>query len=85
MPLKNKKVQAGRLNQFLFFTNLYYWGIKDKYRQQLLKMQIDKGELSAIALVLEIANSAFKYRWGQLLLFQHHESRKIRRFFRYDL
>lgn len=31
--------------------------VKDIYRQQLLEMQIDKGESSAIALALEIPNS----------------------------
>ena len=31
--------------------------VKDKYRQQLLEMQIDKGESSALALALEIPNS----------------------------
>ena len=30
---------------------------KDRYRQQLLEMQIDKGEASAIALALETADS----------------------------
>lgn len=31
--------------------------VKDKYRQQLLEMQIDKGESSAIALALETPDS----------------------------
>ncbi len=31
--------------------------VKDKYKQQLLEMQIDKGESSAIALALEMLNS----------------------------
>ncbi len=31
--------------------------VKDKYRQKLLEMQIDKGESSAIALALETENS----------------------------
>ena len=31
--------------------------VSDKYRQQLLEMQIDKGEASAIALALETPNS----------------------------
>jgi predicted nucleic acid-binding protein len=31
--------------------------VTDKYRQQLLEMQIDKGESSAIALALETPNS----------------------------
>ena len=31
--------------------------VKDKYRQKLLEMQIDKGESSAIALALEIPDS----------------------------
>lgn len=31
--------------------------VKDKYRQQLLEMQIDRGESSAIALALETPNS----------------------------
>lgn len=30
--------------------------VSDKYKQQILKMQIDKGESSAIALALEIQN-----------------------------
>jgi predicted nucleic acid-binding protein len=32
--------------------------VADKYRQQLLEMQIDRGESSAIALALETPNSA---------------------------
>jgi predicted nucleic acid-binding protein len=32
--------------------------VKDKYRQQLLEMQIDRGESSAIALALETPGSA---------------------------
>src|SRR5689334_1827613 len=31
--------------------------VKDKYKQQLLEMQIDKGESSAIALAMETPNS----------------------------
>ena len=31
--------------------------VKDKYRQQLLEIQIDKGESSAIALAMEIPNN----------------------------
>ena len=31
--------------------------VRDKYRQQLLEMQIDKGESSAIALAIEIPDS----------------------------
>jgi predicted nucleic acid-binding protein len=31
--------------------------VKDKYKQRLLEMQIDKGESSAIALAIEIPNS----------------------------
>ena len=31
--------------------------VKDKYRQQLLEIQIDKGESSAIALAMEVSDS----------------------------
>jgi len=43
--------------------------VSDKYRQQLLEMQIDKGESSAIALALEIPNS--------LLILDDYKARKI--------
>jgi predicted nucleic acid-binding protein len=43
--------------------------VKDKYRQQLLEMQIDKGESSAIALALEIPES--------ILILDDHKARKI--------
>ena len=37
-------------------TGLVFETVKDKYRQQLLEMQIDKGESSAIALALEMTD-----------------------------
>ena len=43
--------------------------VKDKYRQQLLEMQIDKGESSAIALALERPNST--------LILDDYKARKI--------
>jgi predicted nucleic acid-binding protein len=43
--------------------------VTDKYRQQLLEMQIDKGESSAIALALEIPNS--------LVILDDYKARKI--------
>ncbi len=43
--------------------------VKDKYRQQILEMQIDKGESSAIALALEIPNC--------LLILDDYKARKI--------
>lgn len=43
--------------------------VKDKYRQQLLEMQIDKGESSAIALALEIPNST--------IILDDYKARKI--------
>lgn len=43
--------------------------VQDKYRQQLLEMQIDKGESSAIALALEITNST--------LILDDYKARKI--------
>ncbi len=43
--------------------------VKDKYRQQLLEMQIDKGESSAIALALETENST--------LILDDYKARKI--------
>ncbi len=43
--------------------------VKDGYRQQLLEMQIDKGESSAIALALEIPNST--------LILDDYKARKI--------
>ena len=43
--------------------------VKDKYRQQLLEMQIDKGESSAIALALENPKST--------LILDDYKARKI--------
>jgi predicted nucleic acid-binding protein len=43
--------------------------VTDKYRQQLLEMQIDKGESSAIALALETPNST--------LILDDYKARKI--------
>lgn len=43
--------------------------VRDKYRQQILEMQIDKGESSAIALALETPNS--------LLILDDYKARKI--------
>ena len=43
--------------------------VADKYRQQLLEMQIDKGESSAIALALETPNST--------LILDDYKARKI--------
>jgi predicted nucleic acid-binding protein len=43
--------------------------VKDKYRQQLLEMQIDKGESSAIALALETPDS--------LIILDDYKARKI--------
>lgn len=43
--------------------------IKDKYRQQLLEMQIDKGESSAIALALETQDNT--------LILDDYKARKI--------
>lgn len=43
--------------------------VKDKYRQQLLEMQIDKGESSAIALAIEIPNST--------IILDDYKARKI--------
>lgn len=43
--------------------------IKDKYRQQLLEMQIDKGESSAITLALETPDST--------LILDDYKARKI--------
>ncbi|OIR06994.1 hypothetical protein GALL_109010 [mine drainage metagenome] len=43
--------------------------ITDKYRQQILEMQIDKGESSAIALALEIPDC--------LLILDDYKARKI--------
>lgn len=43
--------------------------VKDKYRQQLLEMQIDKGESSAIALALETPNS--------IVILDDYKARKI--------
>ena len=43
--------------------------VKDKYRQQLLEMQIDKGESSAIALALETPNST--------IILDDYKARKI--------
>ncbi len=43
--------------------------VTDKYRQQILEMQIDKGESSAIALALEIPNST--------IILDDYKARKI--------
>jgi len=43
--------------------------VKDQYRQQLLEMQIDKGESSAIALALELPNST--------IILDDYKARKI--------
>lgn len=43
--------------------------VKDKYRQTLLEMQIDKGESSAIALALEIP--------GSTVILDDYKARKI--------
>jgi predicted nucleic acid-binding protein len=43
--------------------------VKDKYRQQLLEMQIDKGESSAIALALETPNCS--------IILDDYKARKI--------
>jgi predicted nucleic acid-binding protein len=43
--------------------------VKDKYRQQLLEMQIDKGESSAIALALETPSC--------LIILDDYKARKI--------
>ncbi len=43
--------------------------VADKYRQQLLEMQIDKGESSAIALALETPNST--------IILDDYKARKI--------
>ena len=43
--------------------------VKDKYRQQILELQIDKGEASAIALALETRNST--------IILDDHKARKI--------
>ena len=43
--------------------------VKDKMRQQLLEMQIDKGESSAMALALEIPNST--------LIVDDYKARKV--------
>ena len=43
--------------------------VKDKYRQQLLEMQIDKGESSAIALTIEIP--------GSTIILDDYKARKI--------
>ena len=43
--------------------------VEDKYRQQLLEMQIDKGESSAIALALETPNST--------IILDDYKARKI--------
>lgn len=43
--------------------------VKDKYSQQLLEMQIDKGESSAIALALETPNST--------IILDDYKARKI--------
>ena len=43
--------------------------VKDKYKQQLLEMQLDKGESSAIALALEIPDST--------IILDDYKARKI--------
>ncbi|MEO6405056.1 MAG: DUF3368 domain-containing protein [Ferruginibacter sp.] len=43
--------------------------VKDKYRQQLLEMQIDRGDSSAIALALEMP--------GSTLILDDYKARKI--------
>lgn len=43
--------------------------VKDKFRQQILELQIDKGESSAIALALEIP--------GSLITLDDYKARKI--------
>lgn len=43
--------------------------VKDRYRQQLLEMQIDKGESSAIALALEMP--------GSTIILDDYKARKI--------
>ncbi|MDP2386111.1 MAG: DUF3368 domain-containing protein [Bacteroidota bacterium] len=43
--------------------------VTDKYKQQLLEMQLDKGESSAIALALEIPNST--------IILDDYKARKI--------
>ena len=43
--------------------------VKDKYRQQLLEMQIDKGESSAIALAIETPDS--------IVILDDYKARKI--------
>ncbi|WP_276503602.1 DUF3368 domain-containing protein [Terrimonas pollutisoli] len=43
--------------------------VKDKHKQQLLELQIDKGEASAIALALEIPNST--------IILDDYKARKI--------
>ncbi|GHT12802.1 DUF3368 domain-containing protein [Bacteroidia bacterium] len=45
--------------------------VKDKYKQQLFEVQVDKGESSAMALSLEIANS--------LLIIDDYKARKLAR------
>lgn len=56
-----------------FGENLPEWvkivAVEDRYRQQLLEMQIDKGESSAIALALEIPDST--------LIIDDYKARKI--------
>ncbi len=43
--------------------------VADKYRQELLEMQIDKGEASAIALAIEIPNS--------VIIIDDYKARKV--------
>jgi predicted nucleic acid-binding protein len=43
--------------------------VKDKYKQQLLEIQVDKGEASAMALALEIENP--------LLIIDDYKARKL--------
>ena len=50
--------------------------VKDKYKQQLFDIQIDKGEASAMALALEIENS--------LLIIDDYKARKLAKNFNID-
>jgi predicted nucleic acid-binding protein len=56
-----------------FGENLPYWveivEVKDKMRQQLLEMQLDKGESSAMALALEMPDST--------LIVDDYKARKV--------
>lgn len=56
-----------------FGENLPDWveiiAVKDKYKQQLLEIQVDRGEASAMALALEMENS--------LLIIDDYKARKL--------